>query len=152
MRFNPFGPIPTPNIRAIDRVTPEDTQCVDLTAGFPRVINTWSKSALRQARKAKTLGIGIAIAKTIRDWEAYFNAYQSSLQRWGTRATSCYPWTFFYDLMELHSEKVRLWLAFCDDNVIAGALCFYAKRHVVYWHGAASVSYTHLTLPTIYSV
>ena len=39
--------------------------------------------------------------------------------------------------MELNSEKVRLWLAFCDDNVIAGALCFYAKRHVVYWHGAA---------------
>ena len=63
-----------PNIRAIDRITPEDTQCVDLTAGFPRVINRWSESALRQARKAKTLGIGIAIAKTIRDWEAYFNA------------------------------------------------------------------------------
>ena len=32
---------------------------------------------------------------------------------------------------------VRLWLAELDGQIIAGALCFYAKQHVVYWHGAA---------------
>jgi len=39
------------------------------------------------------------------------------------------------------SNNVRLWLAIFDDQVVAGALCFYAKKHVVYWHGAALEKY-----------
>lgn len=137
MRFNPFGVIPKPNITAIDRVSPDETQCADLSAGFPILIKKWKQNTLWEARKAQKLGISIGIAKTMDEWKAYFNAYQSSLQRWSTKATSRYPWTFFNDLMELKSDKVKLWLAFRDDDVIAGALCFYAKKHVVYWHGAA---------------
>jgi lipid II:glycine glycyltransferase (peptidoglycan interpeptide bridge formation enzyme) len=35
-------------------------------------------------------------------------------------------------------------LAKYEDRSIAGALCFYTKNHVVYWHGAAYSDYFEL--------
>ena len=37
----------------------------------------------------------------------------------------------------MKSPHIKLWVAKYEDMVVAGALCFYSKNHVVYWHGAA---------------
>jgi lipid II:glycine glycyltransferase (peptidoglycan interpeptide bridge formation enzyme) len=39
---------------------------------------------------------------------------------------------------------VKLWVAEYQNRIISGALCFYSKRHVVYWHGAGLSDYFHL--------
>jgi lipid II:glycine glycyltransferase (peptidoglycan interpeptide bridge formation enzyme) len=43
--------------------------------------------------------------------------------------------------MKRKSPHMKLLLAIYMNTVIAGILCFYAKRHVAYWHGAALQRY-----------
>ena len=71
------------------------------------------------------------------DWRAYFSVFEDSVRRWGERAFAAYDWRLFEELFRRHSPDVKLWLATVNREVVAGALCLYARRHVVYWHGAA---------------
>jgi CelD/BcsL family acetyltransferase involved in cellulose biosynthesis len=55
-----------------------------------------------------------------------------------------YGWELFKEMFERYSPDVKLWLAVCYGKIIAGALCFYSKHHVAYWHGAAYSDYFKL--------
>lgn len=122
----------------------DETRVLNLEGGFDVIYKKWSKghsSAVRKARKARKEGVTVRLAETINDWRDYYSIYEDSLRRWGDKTSSCYKWELFGRFFFCRSNNVRLWLAVFDEQVVAGALCFYAKKHVVYWHGAALEKY-----------
>jgi len=135
-RLNPFDPLQ----RSLDvAAAPDETHAIDLTPGFDAVARARSK-----ANKAARAGVGIQAATTEADWRAYYAVYEASLARWGDQASSRYRWPLFDEIRRRASPHVRLWLARLHDEVIAGALCFYARQHAVYWHGAADEAHFEL--------
>ena len=138
-RINPYNPIEK-NLKL--RNFKEDyTRALNLSEGFEKIFKKWSKGHKSAAKKAQREGVTIKLAETIEEWKTYFNAYEDSLRRWGSRATSRYRWKLFEEIFQLNSPNVKLWIASYKNEIIAGALCFYAKNHVVYWHGAAKEQY-----------
>lgn len=136
-RLHPFDPL----LRdlAVPGATPDETHAVDLTPGFDAVVRGRSK-----ANKAARAGVTVAAAGEEADWRAYFALYEDSLRRWGDAASSRYRWELFDEIRRRSSTHLRLWLARLDGAVVAGALCFYARRHAVYWHGAAAEAHFEL--------
>jgi len=125
----------------------EDTQVLDLDKGYEAYLEEITRhhsATQRKGRKAQKAGVLTREAVDIKDWQEYFQVYQDSLRRWGDTVSAEYEWSFFHDLFSLHSRYVKLWLSTFQEKIIAGALCFYAGRHVVYWHGAALEEYLNL--------
>jgi CelD/BcsL family acetyltransferase involved in cellulose biosynthesis len=134
-RVNPYDP----NVGSVDvrGATVDETHVVALPATFDDTFRRWSKGAKAAVKQSEREGVEVRTARSESDWRAYHDVYVDSLRRWGDHATSRYDWTLFAALARRPSERVRLWLAERQGSVIAGALCLYARRHVVYWHGAA---------------
>jgi lipid II:glycine glycyltransferase (peptidoglycan interpeptide bridge formation enzyme) len=115
-----------------------------LTDDFESIYKLWSKGHKSAARKAQKAGVTADIAKSHESWKDYYSIYQDSLRRWGTSATSSYGWFLFKILYDQRSINIQLWLAKFEDKSIAGALCFYHRNHVAYWHGASLSDYSQL--------
>ena len=144
-RLNPFDPI-AGHIE-LEHARSDETLALNLERGFEAIYKNWTQShasAARKARKARKEGVEIKEASSLQDWKDYFEVYKGSLDRWGESVSSVYQWSLFQDFHDLHSSRVKLWLAVYHDRIVSGALCFYAKIHVVYWHGAALSEYFHL--------
>jgi predicted N-acyltransferase len=134
-RVNPYDPHAA--VAAAMSTHEDTTHVLELSGDFDAAFRTWSKghrAAVKQARRER---ITVRAADGIDDWRAYYGAYQDSVRRWGESASTVYRWSLFEELARGGSKHVRLWLAERDGRIAAGSLCFYAKRHVVYWHGAA---------------
>lgn len=138
-RCNPY--LPDEQKVAVSGVKEDTTRSLDLTPGFEAILKGWTKGHLSAAKKADRLGVSVRLASTLEDWQAYFGLYEKSLERWGDKATSSYEWRLFESMCRLNSPHVRLWLASAEGQVIAGALCFYAADHIVYWHGSADAAH-----------
>ncbi|MDI7258436.1 MAG: GNAT family N-acetyltransferase [Thermodesulfobacteriota bacterium] len=121
-----------------------ETRVLNLAGGFDAVYRGWTKGHKSAVHKASNAGVKIKLASMLGDWLTYYHVYEESLCRWGERATSVYGWDFFNEMFWLKSPNSKLWLAVYQDKIIAGALCLYAKKHVVYWHGAALAEHFHL--------
>lgn len=137
MRVNPFKD----NAEAFVCDVVDETHAINLFIGFEGIKKVWSKGHLSGARKAKREGVTVREAQSEEDWQVYFSVYQDSLRRWGDKATSKYTWKFFKGMHAQKSNYIKLWLAEFNGNIVAGALCFYSKKHVCYWHGAALEEY-----------
>ena len=122
----------------------DETHALDLELGFEAIHKQWTKGHASAARKARKEGIVVREASDLQDWKLYYNIYIDSLMRWGEAASSRYEWRFFHNMYDLSSVNVKLWLATLESKVVAGALCFYSKNHVSYWHGAAYSKYFKL--------
>jgi hypothetical protein len=120
------------------------THTLNLEPGFDSIYRTWTKGHRSAVGKADREGVLVRVASTLDDWRAYYLAYQDSLRRWGPKATSHYGCSLFDEMFRRASPDITLWLAIYQDIVVAGALTFHAKQHVVYWHGAALESFLHL--------
>jgi hypothetical protein len=141
-RLNPYDKIVSQF--KFPKLINDETHALNLERGFDYIYHAWTKghkSAVSKARKA-----GIIIKKAVKEeqWEKYYEIYEDSLQRWGECTTSKYGWKFFEIIYNMNSENIELWVAKYQNKIIAGALCFYSKSHVVYWHGAALYSYFNL--------
>jgi len=137
-RLNPYDPLVYKC--KLPYLQKNETHALNLEGGFDAVYKLWTKghkSAARKARKARKAGVVIQKAAIIDQWREYYAIYEDSLKRWGEKVSSRYSWKLFEIIADRHSKNIELWLAKFEDNSIAGALCFYAKNHVVYWHGAA---------------
>lgn len=144
-RLNPYDPVD--DIENSKNIEPDETYTLNLECGFDVIYKGWTKghaSAARKARKARKAGVEIKEATTLQDWKEYYEIYEDSLRRWGDSASSRYGWTLFQLIYNLSSSNIRLWLSVFDGKVVAGALCLYARKHVGYWHGAASSEYFKL--------
>jgi len=138
-RLNPFDPI-VMRVR-VSSSKWDETQVLNLDRGFDSIYKDWTKGHSSAARKAQKAGVKIKEAVSFRDWKDYYRVYEDSLKRWGPSASSSYECDLFQYMYNFSSPNIKLWLATYLDQVISGALCFYAKRHVVYWHGAALSDY-----------
>lgn len=121
----------------------DQTHCLDLRSGFDALFRPQSAS-VRKAKKARAAGVKVRIATRLDEWREYYGVYQSSLERWKKDPASAYPWELFEVIFATQSEHVRLWIATLDARIVSGALCFYAKKHVVYWHGSSLAEFFEL--------
>jgi CelD/BcsL family acetyltransferase involved in cellulose biosynthesis len=119
----------------------DETHAIDLLTGFDVIFKSWTKGHRSAVHKAQKAGVLVKPALSIEDWKEYYKIYEESLERWGNGATSRYGWEFFEGMIRQNSPYIRLWLALHKKATAAGALCLYAKSHVVYWHGAARKEY-----------
>ncbi len=122
----------------------DHTCLIELARDFDALFRTWSKGHRSAVKKSIREGVTVRAAECEKDWEDYYSVYLSSISRWGERVSSKYEKKLFEILYKVKSENVRLWVAEYDGVIIAGALCFYAKNHVDYWHGAAESDFFNL--------
>jgi CelD/BcsL family acetyltransferase involved in cellulose biosynthesis len=126
---------------------PDETHALALAEGFEAIQKAWSRehaATARNIRKAQREGVQIQMATRPEHWREYYEVYEESLRRWADKASSHYDWKLFEEMLHRRSSQIKLWTAVYDDRVVAGALCFYGTRHVVYWHGAALEQYFHV--------
>lgn len=153
-RLNPFDA----GTRVLDtsREIQDPTSALDLSAGYDAVEERWRREhgsmwgAVKQARK---FGVEIVESRDPAHWDAYADAYEESVERWGESATGVVGRRLFDILRSRQTDRVRLWVALVEGVVAAGAVCLYARSHVAYWHGAARSAYfkkrpVHLLLTT----
>jgi hypothetical protein len=122
---------------SIDVSQDDETHSLCLTGGFDSLFTHWTKGHKSAATKAIRENVIVRVGSTEEDWRSYYTIYEASIDRWGARTSSKYSWEIFDEMFRRNSRRIRLWLAVYQDKVVAGAICFYAKKHVVYWHGAA---------------
>jgi len=136
-RLNPYDPVEVeishPNIYKLEE---DENFAVDLTCGFEQVLKGCYHGHRCSYQKGKKEGLTIRRAETEEDWRQYYGAYEDTLRRWGDSTLSQYEWDLFRIIYENKSIHVHLWLAIHNTAVVAGALCFTAKHHVVCWHAA----------------
>lgn len=114
-------------------------QRIDLeTLDADDVAAHWEEGERRRLRVAARKGVFVREARTREDLAAYYRVYESSVRRWGRRATSHYPFSLFERIWDTlaGTESMKLWLAIAEGEVAAGYLAFYHQRHTVPWHGA----------------
>ena len=136
-RFSPFQ-IQKPSLAYFAK---EDfTQVVNIESDFDIMLKKWKSSHLSSARRALAAGVQVIETNVESDWQAYFNCYQNSLQRWGKTASNNFSY-YFFELLQIaqreNEDKIKLFLAKKDGKLLAGCVCFAHKQHLVYWHGAA---------------
>lgn len=141
-RLNPFDPV----VFKLDINTNKDdeTQVLFLYHDFDLAFKGWTKGHRSASNKAKNDGVKIRVASSIDDWKSYYCVYQDSLRRWGEKAAGRHNWEIFNEMFHRNSPYIKLWLAYFEDNIVAGAICFYSKKHVAYWHGAALERYFNI--------
>lgn len=100
------------------------------------LLRHYKHSVRKQINKAKRADLEARLAVDWRDWKAYFQVYQSSVQRWGKKAYIRYPMGLFRNLFDLKSPQAKLWLVTSQDRVVGGNLNFYHNEHAVEWHAA----------------
>ena len=144
-RLNPYDKVVTK--LKYPKLINDETHVLNLKEGFDSLSHSWTKghkSVTTKARKASKSGIIILKATKQEDWEEYYKVYLDSLERWGETASSKYEWKLFEIIYNMISKNIHLWIAKYGNKIVAGALCFYSKNHVVYWHGAALSDYLNI--------
>lgn len=119
-------------------------QRIDLAPLDPSdVTATWEAGERRRIRVAIKKGVTIKVATTLDEMREYYQVYEKSLARWGSRATTRYPLWLFERIWEAlsNSPSMRLWLSIAEGKVAAGYLSFYHQKHTVPWHGATDNDY-----------
>jgi CelD/BcsL family acetyltransferase involved in cellulose biosynthesis len=119
-------------------------QRIDLeTLDADNVAAHWEEGERRRLRVAARKGVIVREATTREDLAAYYRVYESSLRRWGRRATSHYPFSLFERIWDAlaGTDAMKLWLAIAEDEVAAGYLAFYHQGHTAPWHGATEERY-----------
>jgi len=123
---------------------PDVTHTIELAKGYPALFPTQS-AIVRKAKKARKELVMVSVADDdVAQWREYYDVYQSSVARWGDSAFTNYPWQLFESIFSLKSPRIKLWLARQQGKIVCGAICFYARKHVAYWQGAALQEYFHL--------
>jgi hypothetical protein len=142
-RWNPYDPSSADinpdclsNLDCLYMVEEDETYAVNLTCGFDGVVDSCHHGHQCSFRKATKEGLSLELAETEKNWKEYYNVYLDSIRRWGESALSRIEWDLFQLMFRRGSPNIKLWLVRDGAVVIAGGLCFYAKKHLVCWHAA----------------
>ncbi|WP_138432122.1 lipid II:glycine glycyltransferase FemX [Fodinibius saliphilus] len=131
-------------INSFDRGEDDFTQIISLDQSFEKVLEGFSRGHRSSMNKGLDMGVSVRTSANKKDYKAYFEAYQASLERWGADASSSYSWDFFeecYRLNKQYPSNVKLWLAEVEGELASGAIVFYWNNHIDYWHGASYKKY-----------
>jgi hypothetical protein len=142
----------TPPVSRLPARLPVKTQVIDLTPEHADLTaRDWAPDPRRRLRIARENGVTVRAAGSPQDWDAYYNLYLKSLQRWGAKATSGYPRALFDAIREAaestgtdEKAPIKLWLAEHEGNAAGGYIAFYRNKHACIWHGAADKDYFKL--------
>ena len=140
MRANPFQHL----IQDAFWTDDDFTQLVDLRHDLKFLHKKWTKGHFAAAKKGIREGIRISTAKTREDWQAYYEVYLNSVERWGKTARTIYGWKLFEIIKNHCRDMATLWIARYEDEIISGALCFYFNNKVHFWNGATVQQYFDL--------
>lgn len=143
IRTNPFAGTVDKGLAAL-QFHDDETHVLYLNDSFEIIYNNWSNNHKTATKRARRDGIIVKVASSLDSWQEYYAMYESSLDRWGNKVTSRYNWALFESIFNRKSSNIKLWIAFYREKAIAGSLCFYSKKHVVYWHGSAYSEYFNL--------
>ena len=141
---NPFSDLCKPEID-FDADT-MFTHVLDLDKGFDEVFANFSSSHRANYRKGVKKGVTVEIAESLDQYKTYYDVFRDSMRRWESSGEEVLEssWELFekgFYLSKEFPELLKLWIAFADDKVIAGAWVFYWNQHAVYWHGATLEDY-----------
>ncbi len=115
-----------------------ETHVVDLSPGFDTVWRErFDKPRRRRVRRAEEQGVLIRRAGSGDDVHRFFEVYRARLRGWESDAG--HPEVLFRELVARGTDdRVRLYLALHEGEVVGGHLNFYYKESVIAWYGMAS--------------
>lgn len=118
-------------------VETDRTHVVDISAGFDAVWrDRFDKPRRRRVRRAEEMGVVVRRAASEDDVGRFFEVYRSRLAGWDERGG--HPEALFRGLVARGGERVRLYVAEHEGNVVGGHVNFYYKDDVTAWYGMAS--------------
>ena len=141
---NPHSPLQDPPHQKGWEVREEFTQTLPLSGDLDDIIRGYSSAHRRGLKSAQRAGVNVRKGCTIEDFEAYYQAYQASHDRWNATWGPPHPWELFANCHQTslrHPDKLTLWLAELDGTLLSGGIFLYWNRGVVYWHGAGHKEY-----------
>lgn len=119
------------------------TQILDLRYDWKVILKKWSKGHLSAAKKGLKSGVIVKLANQ-QQWANYYQIYVDTFNRWNAKKEEQYSLALFESLKSINPDRCKLWLASINGGIIAGAICFYFNKHVIYWHGASFTKYLSL--------
>jgi len=113
------------------------THVVDISAGFDAVWrDRFDKPRRRRARRAEEAGVVVRRAQGEDDVARFFDVYRARIAGWESR--SGHPEALFRGLVARGGNRVRLYLAEHEGEVVGGHVNFYYQDDVTAWYGMAS--------------
>ncbi|HOV89658.1 MAG TPA: GNAT family N-acetyltransferase [Syntrophorhabdaceae bacterium] len=141
-RLNPYDPInPVVRLNNLYELEEDGNHAVSLTQGFENILSNCHHGHRCSYRKGIKEGLELKLAEGIDEWKAYYCTYEDTVRRWGDKVLSFYDWQLFKIIFDLASKYIKLWIVLYKGDVISGALCFYAEKHVVCWHASVLENY-----------
>lgn len=144
-RLNPYAGFKFSS--ELHEVREDETYVLDLSQGFEMIYSKWAadhKTITRNIRKAISSRVSVKPGLEKFEWKAYFNVYEDSLKRWGAHVSSRYGEKLFQEMHNRQSPHIKLWLAYFQEKVISGAVCFFSQKKMVGWHLVALEKYFSL--------
>lgn len=122
-------------------VETDETHLVDISQGLDVVWRSQSRHRRKRRnadlRRAKEEGVEVRRASGEEDIERFFALCRRRLE--GRGAATVYPQQLFASLVERGGQRVRIHLAWRNDEVLGGFLIFYYKDTAIAWHGMTSL-------------
>lgn len=122
----------------------EFTQVVDLRRPEQECRRDWARGHVSAVNKARRAGLVADRARDAARWREFFTIYRDSAARWGD-PPDMFDERMFAILRTQDPEAVRLWVVSHPDGpILAGAICLYHRRTIMYWLGAFRHDQQHL--------
>lgn len=119
------------------------THLLNLEKGYDYISQHLYEATCRnKIRKGEKSNIKLKIAELEGEVNKYFTVYSDSLQRWGR--TDGYPLNFYLNLFKYSPEKVQIWIAEYEGNVIAGVVNVVFNKYLYNMFSAVMKEYMNL--------
>jgi hypothetical protein len=137
---NPHSPLPDPLRQRGWKVQEDFSQILPLSGDLDSIVGGFERRHRKALRSATRAGVTVRRGGSLEDYEAHYQAYLASYERWSAKWAPALPWRLFETCHTMSVENpnhVALWLAEVDGGFASGAILFYWNRFVVAWHAAA---------------
>jgi hypothetical protein len=104
------------------------------------LIARYRKGHRHDVLKARRSGIEARLARSDADVDGYERLYRETVSRWERAPHVVYPPALFHRLHRLAQggERIRMWLSWRGQELLAGVVVLVHGRHAAYWHAASS--------------
>jgi hypothetical protein len=137
---NPHSSLPDPPVRKGWKVQEDFSQILPLAGDLDSIVGGFERRHRKALRGAVRAGVTVREARGVEDYQAHYQAYLASYERWKARWAAALPWRLFetcHAMSVEYPDHISLWLAEVDGRFASGAILFYWNRFVVAWHASA---------------
>ncbi|NIM19610.1 MAG: GNAT family N-acetyltransferase [Candidatus Latescibacteria bacterium] len=114
------------------------THIIDLEPGFDKIWSeSFDKSKRKHTKQAERRGVRVVETNSVEDAGRFHHIYASRITAAGGRVH--YPKEFFEELLGEGTNRVKLFLAYHEDELLGGQLNFYFKDTVIAWYGVTTI-------------